>query len=208
LLILIVVLFIPGTVVLVLALATSGKRYPDSFIDMRNPDGRFVTATPARRLAGNILDGLIAGVSFYVGWLVWLAIVAPRGQSPGKALVGTYVIRADGTVAGAGYVWLREFFVKGIAIFLIAIVTAGIGWILSPVGAMWCLWDKDKQCLWDKVVSTYVAYAPGDTRPVVRSQSSNVAVADDLTRLKELLDRGLITPDEYEERRVRLVARL
>ncbi len=35
-----------------------------------------------------------------------------------------------------------------------------VGWLVAlvanAVAAAWCLWDKDRQCLWDKIVGTRV----------------------------------------------------
>jgi len=128
-------------------------------------------------------------------------------------LVGTYILRADGTIASAGYVWLRDFGVKGWALgiislilWIISLITGGAGGLFQVIGGMWCLWDKDKQCLWDKVVSTYVAYAPTNPAPLAQVQTTDIA--GELTKLKQLLDGNILTPEEYEERRIRLVARL
>ena len=109
--------------------------------------------------------------------------------------------------------WLRDFGVKGLAfgiisliLGIISLITGGAGGLLQVIGGMWCLWDKDKQCLWDKVVSTYVAYAPTNPAPLAQVQTTDIA--GELTKLKQLLDGNILTPEEYEERRIRLVARL
>ena len=38
-----------------------------------------------------------------------------------------------------------------------ALVSSGIGFV---VAALWLLWDRDRQCLWDKIAQTHVAYSP------------------------------------------------
>lgn len=83
------------------------------FIESVYPPEQLVTAGPGRRLAGALLDVLLVIVTLIIGWVVWFAIVARNGQSPGKQLVGTYIIRADGTRAGGGFTWLRDIVVRG-----------------------------------------------------------------------------------------------
>ena len=139
-------------------------------------------ASPARRLGGWAIEfALIAAVWLAAGlilfplmdgadagmliapaiavavWLLWLLRAAPRGQTPGKQLLGLYVVRADGSVASLGHVLLREVAIKGVGLWLSTAVTFGLAWALA---ALWCLWDKDRQCLWDKVAGTRVVYAP------------------------------------------------
>lgn len=143
-------------------------------------------ASPARRLGGwaievallaavwllavlilfPVMDGadegmLIAPAIALAVWLLWLLRAAPRGQTPGKQLLGLYVVRADGSVAGFGHMLLREVAIKGVGLWLSTAVTFGFAWALA---ALWCLWDKDRQCLWDKVAGTRVVHAPGAAR--------------------------------------------
>ena len=143
-------------------------------------------ASPARRLGGwaiefallaavwllaslilfPLMDGaaegmLIAPAIAVAVWLLWLLRAAPRGQTPGKQLLGLYVVRADGSVAGFGHVLLREVAIKGVGLWLSTAVTFGLAWALA---ALWCLWDKDRQCLWDKVAGTRVVHAGGAAR--------------------------------------------
>jgi uncharacterized RDD family membrane protein YckC len=78
------------------------------FIEPLYPPAHLVTAGPGRRLAGALLDLVLLVVTLIIGWWVWFAIVARNGQSPGKQLVGMYIIKADGTRAGGGYTWLAR----------------------------------------------------------------------------------------------------
>lgn len=201
-LIILVLLFSPP-LGLIVALTTSGRAYPDSFVTRELHASGLATATPARRMGGYLLDGLIAWLTLGIGWLIWLAIVAPRGQTPGKALVSTYVVRRDGSRAGGWFIWGREILNKGLLFGLISLLTLYVGFVIS---ALWCLWDKDKQCLWDKVGGTYVAYAPGGPTP--QASPSTLSVTEELRSLKALREDELITAEEYEERRSRLVERL
>ena len=142
------------------------------------------TATPGRRLAAYVLDSLIssalvvaaivAGALFppflllALGWIVWFAVVAQYGQTPGKQLVGVYILREDGSRAGGWYTILRVLVIHGLLFgFAGSLISFGIVWI---IGALWCTWDRERQCLWDKVASTYVAYSPQGFRPLTASQ--------------------------------------
>ena len=137
---------------------------PRRLIESCSPPEQLQTATQGRRLAGYIVDSIIVVLTFGVGWLVWLLLVAPRGQSPGKQLLGMYIIRADGSRAGGGYTWVRELIIKTLlfgAIFaILGAFTGGLGQLLWVIPAVWCVWDAERQCLWDKVASTYVAHSP------------------------------------------------
>ena len=111
-----------------------------------------------------MFDWLFFVITLGIGWFIWLAIVAPRGQTPSKQLLGMYVLRDDGSRAGGGYVWLREVVVKwllfGVAI---SVIVHGIAFSIS---ALWCLGNRERQCLWDKVTATYVGHSPIGYRPL------------------------------------------
>ncbi len=126
-------------------------------------------ASPGRRLAGFLLDVFLFGFTLAIGWLAWYLVVAGRGQSPGKQILHLYVLREDGGVAGFGWMLLRDLLVRGFAfatldlILLSAIGAQGI-WIVLlafAAAALWCLGDGERQCLWDKLVRTRVAFVPG-----------------------------------------------
>jgi uncharacterized RDD family membrane protein YckC len=185
---------------LIWGITTSGRSFPDAHLDR---EFGLATATPARRLGGNLLDALILVVTLLIGWVIWFIIVAPRGQTPGKALVSTYVMRADGTRASGWLMVGREVLVKwllfGIADFFLARLP-------STIASLWCLWDDDKQCGWDKLVSTYVAYAPYGVERLAEDTTVSAAGTDArLLELQQLRAEGLITAEEYEERRQRLI---
>ena len=192
------------------------------------------TATPGRRLGGYALDTLIVIVTLLIGWIIWFAIVAQRGQTPGKQLLGMYIMREDGSRAGGWYTVLREVVVEGLLFgTLIATLTSGLGWALS---ALWCTWDRERQCLWDKVASTYVAYSPNGFQPLTAQEmrfhgqgppalaspsgvgradapepaptSGGGGTADRLRELRDLHDEGLISDEQFEERRSRIAEEL
>ena len=137
--------------------------------------GRLVTATPRQRLLGMLLDSLASNLTLGIGWLIWLIVVAERGQSPGKQLLGTYVIRTDGQLAGRGRTILRQLAVAGapalsLVIGMLAFITApsALTFLLFAVcGAVgllsnvWLLFDSGRQSFWDKLFDTLVGYAAG-----------------------------------------------
>lgn len=178
-------------------------------------------ATQGRRFAGFILDVLLAIFTLAIGWLVWFLIIAGRGQTPAKQILRMRVVREDGQLASYGWMLLREIGVKIIAFAvlnfaLVALIGGAGGWVylaVFAVCALWCVWDANRQCLWDKAVRTLVVHDPegvgapvSGAAPAVRTQSSEAA--ENLRTLAEMRDRGLLTEAEYEERRQRELERL
>jgi uncharacterized RDD family membrane protein YckC len=189
---------------------------------------QLVIAGPGRRLAAYSLELLAIFIGFasfgllLIPYFIWFIIAANNGQTPGKQLLGMYVIQGDGTRAGGGHIWLRELIFKGLLLNLLTFITLGIFFI---VAALWCLWDKDNQTLWDKIGSTYVAWSPNGFKPLTANEirmgapapqrtpgsglaASGVSTAEQLRELARLRDESLITDDEYESRRKELVEEL
>lgn len=242
-------------------MATQPMRRIEAFY----PPEQLVTATQGRRLGGWVLDLLVVVATFGVGWLIWFLIVAQRGQTPGKQMLGMYIMREDGSRAGGWYTILREIVVKtlfSIVISVISGVTNGLGTLLWLPAALWCTWDHERQCLWDKVANTYIAHSPGGYRPPTAAElrmqgeeppavsgrttaspaspsglmdyprarpgleedpldrdMSTEALADTpttressaasrLRELQRLRDEGLVTPEQYEERRTAILDEL
>ncbi len=190
-----------------------------------------VMASRLSRLGAAIVNALIMIFTLFIGWVIWWFIVAPRGQNPGKAVVGLRVIRADGRAVDTGWMFVRG---------LLGIVCSIIPLYLDD---LWLLWDKDAQTLHDKLAGTVVvraqgsehvvalgsvgtlpagyapppAYAPpvdlsnlGAAAPPVAPQPplAGDAAADALRRLTSLRDQSLITEDEYQQKRKDLLDRM
>ena len=181
-------------------------------------------ASRKRRLAGFIIDQLILNFTLGVGWLLWFLIIAGRGQTPAKQLLGLYVVREDGRLASYGWMLLREIVVKFIIFAAPVLVLGVIGVVVGGAAGtafaflsyaialifvpLWCVWDRNRQALWDKAVRTLVIH---DSEVVVagapvRTESSEAA--GNLRTLAEMRDRGLLTAAEFEERRQREIERL
>jgi len=137
------------------------------FIEQSYPRGELETATQLRRLGAYALDLLIGTVTLYVGWLIWSLAVAQYGQTPGKQLTRLYVMRKDASRAGGWYTILRELLIKHL--FFGAVSVAVLP--LFTIAGLWCTWDKERQTLWDKVVTTHVAYSPSGFRPLTAAEN-------------------------------------
>ena len=99
---------------------------------------------------------LLVSFLFLAGYGIWWLFALRRGQTPGKQLMGIRVIKADGLPSGWGYTFLREFVIKGLLENFLASITSGVYLV---VDYLWPLWDKDRQTLHDKMISTLVVRA-------------------------------------------------
>lgn len=143
--------------------------------------GRDALASRWLRLGAAIIDGVIVGVAsvgiglvvgaagtqvpYVLYWAISL-LYAPlllmrqgstNGQTVGKQAVGIRVVHESGEPMTFGRAALREIVGKTI----LSAVTCGLYGI---VDALWCLWDPRRQCLHDKVGSTFVVVASADAR--------------------------------------------
>ena len=125
-----------------------------------------VTTTSARkRLAGFVLDLVLAVATLGIGYLVWTLIVYRSGRSPAKQLLGMRVIKLkDDRPSGWWRMVAREFF-KGLLLTVL-------------LSAFWILWDYDNQELWDKMAETLVVdWPPRVPVPSVTPAASENAAA-------------------------------
>ena len=99
--------------------------------------------------------GIVLLVSL-LGYVVWWLIVLRRGQTPGKQLLGIRVVRTDGRASGWGWMFLREFGIKFVAINAVSFISGGIGTIVWIVDLLWAFWDRNHQALHDKIMKTVV----------------------------------------------------
>jgi uncharacterized RDD family membrane protein YckC len=173
------------------------------------------------RLLGWLVNLLIGFFTLGIGWVIWWFIVAPRGQNPGKAVIGIRVIRTNGDAVRTG-----GMFVRGLAGLL-------AGLIPFYLDELWILWDRDAQTLHDKIVNTVVVRAKGSEKivetggigalpegvvpppvyaPPIRFSSSASPAAETaeqaLQRLAELRQKDLISEEEYQEKRRAIIDKL
>ena len=121
-----------------------------------DPEGTVVMAGRGERILAWFLDILLVVFTLVIGWIVWWFIVAPRGQNPGKAVVGIRVIRTNGNAVRTG-----GMFVRGI-------VGQLAGLIPFFLDDLWMLWDRNAQTLHDKIVDSVVVRAQGSEKIVER----------------------------------------
>ena len=213
------------------ALASRKRRLVGYVLDIVPAAVSFAPAlilySPRGAFSGDNVVGVTAlstGV-LILGGLLWFRLTTGRGQSPAKWLLRLRVIRTDGLVADWRWMFAREIALKSVSFSALGwALSATVGdaintWIVSlalAVVALWCAWDANRQCLWDKAAGTLVAHDPDGVvapgAPVVVDRGSAAVTpatpAEYLDTLADLHQRGLITDAEYEERRQRELERL
>jgi uncharacterized RDD family membrane protein YckC len=198
---------------------------------LRAPGTERGAANLWRRFAAHLLDNILFWLLLFVGWFIWFGFfTAKNGQTPGKQLLGLRVMRIDGTIPTPGQMWLREVVIKGVVWGLVA-------GALSIIAYIWAFFDRDRQTVHDKMLNTYVVHHPGPVEemtpvpitpeelygssgsglsigfggPTVQPRSAQESVGDVDQALRSLLkmrEDGLITAEEYEEKRQALIGRL
>lgn len=120
-------------------------------------------AGPGRRFAGFILELILMLVTLLVGWIIWYLLAARNGKSPAKEVLGMRVVNSQGRGSSLSRMLLRDvvvYFIGFGILFSILDNIPTVGWLVvlvaNFIAAGWCLWDKDRQCLWDKIVGTRV----------------------------------------------------
>jgi uncharacterized RDD family membrane protein YckC len=188
-------------------------------------EGTVIMATRLSRIGSWLVNILLVFLTLFIGWFIWWFIVAPKGQNPGKAVVGLRVIKTDGSAMNTG-----SMFVRG----LIGIVC---GFIPLYLDNLWMLWDKDAQTLHDKLADTVVVKAAGSEKIVERGSLGPVPpgyerpafappvsfpstpaspppapvspdTAEALRQLDELRAKNLVTDEEYQAKRKAIMDRL
>ncbi len=152
-------------------------------------------------------------------WMAFSVGGARRGQSLGKQLLRLRVVDREGDVPGLGRMLVRDWVLRGffgfwILMEVLSLLPGDAGNAISGIvfgtlvlAALWCLWDRSRQCLWDKAMKTHVAPAIDAATRMVPMSSSRQA-AENLKTLEDMHERGLLTDEEYEERRARELADL
>jgi uncharacterized RDD family membrane protein YckC len=193
-------------------------QYDGTFV--LDPEGTVVMASRGERLLSWLVSGLIFVLTLGIGWVIWWFIVAPRGQNPGKAIVGLRVIRTDGDAVRTG-----GMLVRGLAGF-------AAGLLPFFLDELWILWDRDAQTIHDKIVNTVVVKAKGSEKiveqgglgtvregvplphtyapPITIPRSTPPAETPEatLTRLAEMRARDLISEEEYQAKRTEILGRI
>jgi uncharacterized RDD family membrane protein YckC len=184
---------------------------------MADREGMVERVTYNRRFFGDsLLEGLLMVVTLFVGWLIWFAFTAPTGQTPAKRMLGVYVLdAATGAPVSAGKMWVRELLVKGLLLSVVNSFTVGAGSLIDDI---WVFFDKDRQALHDKVASTIVVYAPaGLPEEMALAAPQGIGrqatprtkdIAEQLREIAALHDQGILTDEEYQQKRDELAGKL
>ena len=131
-------------------LASPGKRLGAYFLDLCIPLFALFLILFVAGVGGSTgsesgsAAGGFLGLALLVAYVVWAFVLFAKGTTPGKLLLGMWVIKEDGSHAGFFTMLIRELIGKAIS-----------GLIFS-LGFIWILFDRDNQGWHDKLVSTYV----------------------------------------------------
>ena len=107
-------------------------------------------ASPWIRLGASVLEDVLFVVTLGVGWLVWAALVADKGQTPAKQLLHLRVI---GKRSSRPVGILRMVLSRGILGFLVSTVTICL---TGGIILLMPLWSRNRESIWDKATRTYV----------------------------------------------------
>jgi uncharacterized RDD family membrane protein YckC len=124
-------------------LASPVKRLFAQCIDWVAPT--FGTAMIARMTMGSGLEtfNLVRTIAI-IAWAIWSVMLYSNGMTPGKWILGLYVIDESGDPASFVRMVIREFIGKPLSM------------IVMGVGFAWILVDENHQGWHDKLVDTYV----------------------------------------------------
>lgn len=114
-------------------------------------------ASPWVRLGASLLNGLLAVVTLFIGYLIWTVILWDKGTNPGKKILGLVVVKADtGRRCTWGEMFVRSVVFGYVVMGLIGTVTLGIGYL---VDALMIFGDRHQR-LTDRMAGTLVVVAP------------------------------------------------
>lgn len=117
------------------------------------PEGVFL-ASPGKKLGAYLVDIILATVTLGIGWLVWAAVVASKGQTPGRQVLGMRVVSVRD---GRPLSWGTMVFLHG----MVGGFVTGMAWTFTiGVLAFMPLWDRNNQTVADKVASSLVVDDP------------------------------------------------
>jgi len=166
------------------------------------------------RIGTLTVDLLIGSLTLIIGWLIWLAIVAPKGQTPAMSLLKIRCVDETGATARAGRMWLRAFVLQGLVYVLLSLIVTTLG---VAIAYSWAFWDKNRQTLHDKIVGTFVVEGAPETVPAVSPAAptaqalpsrQSAALKQRIEELQRLKEEGVLTEEEFEKKRKEAVENL
>ncbi len=93
---------------------------------------------------GGMVSLMISLISNVISAAYFIYFIGSSGATLGKKAMKIKVIKTDGSVPGYLTAFLREFVGKFVSS------------IILGIGYLWMLWDPNKQCLHDKIATTFV----------------------------------------------------
>lgn len=94
---------------------------------------------------------LVMGLAM-LGYIGWSVVLMSRGRTPGKQLLGIYVMNGQAQPIGFWhYALLRSVVGQSV----LGGITLGV---YAIIDYLWPLWDRNNQTLHDKVASTHVVW--------------------------------------------------
>jgi uncharacterized RDD family membrane protein YckC len=133
-------------------LASPGKRLGAWALDLLFPGVAVFLmvheegVSAASRAGAGARPGVLTylGVALLAAYAIRALTLFAHGTTPGKHMLGLWVIRANGDYAGLGTMLIREWIGKWISLLALGL------------GCTWILLDRDRQGWHDKLVGTYV----------------------------------------------------
>lgn len=111
-------------------------------------DGSVAFSSENGQFLGLVLLFLFIVLLYAPATMVWL-----KGSTPGKALLGIRVVRANGQPVTFGWAVLREWVLKGIVLGILNGITLGLASLLNY---LWPLWDSENRALHDMAAGSRV----------------------------------------------------
>lgn len=110
-------------------------------------------ATPQTRLVAFMIDGFIFGITLGVGWIIWLAILAQRGTTPGHHLMGQKIVdNSSGKNLSVIKILIRELLIKGLFSWIIGGMTMMLNYVID--GAF--IFTEKKRTVHDLIMGSTV----------------------------------------------------
>jgi uncharacterized RDD family membrane protein YckC len=108
-------------------------------------------ATVGNRFVAYLLDVVLATVTLGIGWLIWAAITAGEGQTPGKKITK---ITVWDQATNRPMSWGKMVFLRGVLFH--GIIAPWAYFFTLGVLAFMPLWDSKNQTIVDKMSSSIV----------------------------------------------------
>ena len=119
-------------------------------------------ATPLRRFAASLLEGLLVVVTLGIGWFIWWLVLLGKGMTPARQILGLVIIDSNThTRVSSGQVFVRGALVYfgafQVISFGLSLMLFGAGLVFTMVSSL-LVFRVSRQTLWDQVTTTTVGY--------------------------------------------------